>query len=108
MRGAPHPHPIHMLRSTEVILVLRLAQPAALARRFATGSTRRFRAALLPSAVAHINGENLAAAQALALYLVRHGSLAWRSIFADTLRPADKPQPQTSAATKPMRTKRFK
>jgi hypothetical protein len=72
-----------MLRSTEVILVLRLAQPAALARRFATGSTRRFRAALLPSAVAHINGENLAAAQALALYLVRHGSLAWRSIFAD-------------------------
>src|SRR5450759_2203395 len=34
MRRSPHPHPLHMLRSAEVILVLRPPEPAARQRRW--------------------------------------------------------------------------
>jgi len=75
MGGPPRPHPLHVLRAAEVILVLRFAEPAALTRRLAGRPTGSLRTVLLTSAIAHIHCENIAAAQALALYFVRHGSL---------------------------------
>jgi len=105
MRRPPHSHPLHVLWPAEVILVLRLAQPAALTRRFARRPAGSLRAVLLPSAIAHIEGENLAAAPALALYFVRHGSLAWESIFADGRPAAVEPRAPTSAERKSTRIK---
>jgi hypothetical protein len=61
---------LHVLRPAEVIPVLRFAQPAALPRRLGRRPAGALRAVLLPPAIAHIDGENLPAAQALALYFV--------------------------------------
>jgi hypothetical protein len=107
MRVLPLAHPRGIVGLTKVISVLRLRQPAALARRFTRRTAGSFRAVLLPSAVAHIDRENIAAAQALALYFVRHGSLAWRPIFADARAAAVEPRAPSPAGTKSMRIKRL-
>src|SRR6202011_6049889 len=94
MRRPPHPYPLHVLRTAEVIPVLRFAEPAALARRLAGGPAGALRAVLLPPPIAHIDGENLPAAQAFALYFVCHGSPGRRPIFPPS-------QPATAAPTSP-------
>src|SRR5450756_716669 len=94
MARPPDPHPLHVLRSAEVILVARFAEPAALARRLARRPAGTLRAILLPPPIAHIDGENLPAAQALALYFMGHGSPARRPILAPR-RPADVEQART-------------
>ena len=76
MTGAPRAHPLDVHGPAEVIPVLRFAEPAALPRRLAGGTTGLLRAVHLATAIAHIDRENIPAAQALALYLIRHGSLA--------------------------------
>jgi hypothetical protein len=107
MGRPPHPHPIDVLRPAEVILVLWLLEPAALARRFTGTSAGAFRAVLLPPAVAHIDFENFPAALALTLPFVRHGSLPWRSIFTDQRQAnAESPAP-SPAGTKLRRIKRL-
>src|SRR5271170_7176119 len=91
MPRPPHPHPLHVLRAAEVIPVLGFAQPAALPRRLAGGPAGALRAVLLPSTIAHIDGENIPAAQAFALYFVCHGSPARGPIFAHRGRPPPNP-----------------
>src|SRR5882757_1203396 len=81
MPRPPDPHSLHVLRSAEVILVARFAQPAALTRRFARRAASALRAVLLPPSVAHIDRENIPAAQALALYFSGHGSPAGQTHF---------------------------
>jgi len=83
MAGPPRAHPLNMHWPSEVIPVLRLAQPTALPRRLADRPTSLLRTVLLAPAIAHIDREIISAAQALALYLIRHGSLARGSIFTD-------------------------
>src|SRR5450631_678411 len=107
MRVLPLTHPRGVVRLTKVISVLRLREPATLTRRFTRRSAGPLRAVPLPPAVTHINRENIAAAQALALHFVRHGSLAWRPIFADHRSAAVKPRTPTTARTKSMRIKQL-
>ena len=76
MLRPPHADPLYVLRSAEVILVLRFTQPATLARRLARCPARALRTVLLPTTIAHIDSENIHAAQAFALYFVCHGSPA--------------------------------
>jgi hypothetical protein len=70
----PAPHPGGVLRVTEVEAVVGLAQPHALTGGLACTLTLGFGAVLLPSAVAHVDSENLSTGQALGFALVRHGS----------------------------------
>ena len=88
MTGPPRAHPLDVHRPPEVIPILRPAEPAALPCRLPGRSTAALGAVLLTPAVAHIHREIIAAAQALALYLIRHGSLARGSIFTDEERAA--------------------
>ena len=88
MRGALDPNPIDVLGPAEVLLVLCFAEPAALSCRLSGRPARTLRAIFLTPAVAYIDRENFPAAQTLGLFLVRHGSLAWESIFADPRRAA--------------------
>src|SRR4051794_30076214 len=74
MGHAPDTDPLHVHWPTEVVLVLRLLLPASLSGRLGSGPAGRFWAVLLPTAVAHVHGENLPAGQALGFALVRHGS----------------------------------
>src|ERR1700686_843913 len=74
MGRSPDPDPLHVHRSAKVVSVLGLVSPASLTERFGSGSAGRFWAVLLPTAVAHVHGENLLAGQALGFALVRHGS----------------------------------
>lgn len=76
MTGPPCAHPLDVHRPPEVIPVLRLAEPAALPRRLAGRTAGPLCAVLLAPAIAHIDRENISAAQALALFFIRHGSLA--------------------------------
>jgi|GEM_PF-7074693 len=79
----PLARPSGVVGSTKVVPVLRLGEPAALPRRLPGRPTRLLLAVLLAPAIAHIDREILAAAQALALSSLRHGSLARGSIFTD-------------------------
>src|SRR5580704_19380 len=74
MGQAPDANPFHVHRPAEVVPVLRLLSPTSLSGRLGGRSTGRFWAVLLPTAVAHVRGENLPAGQALGFALVRHGS----------------------------------
>src|SRR6266404_3819196 len=76
MLRSPHPHPLHVLRPAEVVPVFRFAKPAALTCRLARRPAGALRAVLLTPPIAHIDSENIPAAQALALYFVGHGSPA--------------------------------
>jgi hypothetical protein len=100
MGRPPLSHPIDVLRSAEVILVLWLLEPAALARRFAGTTAGGFRAVLLPPPVTHIHIENFPTAPAVGLYFVRHGSLPWRSIFTDRSPAAAESPAPSPAGTK--------
>lgn len=55
MRCPPHLHPLDVLRSAKVILVLWFTRPAALTRRFTRRSAHAFAAVRLASAIAHID-----------------------------------------------------
>jgi hypothetical protein len=76
MIAPPRAHPLDVHRPAEVIPVLRLAQPAMLPRRLAGRPAGFLRTVLLAPAIAHIDREFIPAAQALALFSIRHGSLA--------------------------------
>jgi hypothetical protein len=76
MGALPLAHPRGVVGFTEVVSVLRLREPATLPSRLPGRSTSLLRAILLTPAVAHIDREIIAAAQALTFSLVRHGSLA--------------------------------
>jgi hypothetical protein len=108
MRGAPDPNPLDVLGTAEVILVLRFPEPAALSCCLASRPANTLWAILLTPAVAYIDRENLAAAQTLGLFLVRHGSLAWDSIFADHRRASSERCASSPARRKTSRIKRFK
>jgi len=64
MSHAPDTDPFHVHWPTEVVLVLRLLLPASLSGRLGSGPAGRFWAVLLPTAVAHVHGENLPADRA--------------------------------------------
>src|ERR1700674_5477551 len=99
MRVLPLAHPRGVVGLTEVISILRLRKPATLTRRLTRRSASPFRAVLLTTAVAHIKREKIAAAPALALHSVRHGSLACRPIFADYRSAAAEPRTPYPAGT---------
>jgi len=96
MTGPPRAHPLHVHRPAKVILVCRLVEPAALPRRLAGRPTSLLCAVLLATAIAHIDREIIAAAQALALYLVRHGSS-----LEDPSSPTDNTPPSSPPAPPP-------
>src|SRR5437868_13455594 len=74
MGHAPGTHPFHVHRPAEVVLVLRLLSPTSLSGRLGGRSTGQLWAVLLPTAVAHVHGENIPAGQAFGVALLRHGS----------------------------------
>ena len=71
MIAAPAPHSVHVFRSAEVALVLRLAQPASLARCFACLPASLLGAVSLLSALARIRNEPRFTAQTPASPLSR-------------------------------------
>jgi hypothetical protein len=73
MRLPPFLHPIDVLRSAEVIFVIRFGEPAALTRRFARLATGSLRTVSLVPEVSRIGPEHLSAAQALPRSLALHG-----------------------------------
>lgn len=92
----PAPHPGGVLGVAEVVAVLRLTQPAALAGRLACEPTLGLAAVLLPAAVADIGSENLPAGHTPALVLVRH-ALPPGAHFAKQAQP-DRRRPRRPAA----------
>ncbi|MCP5087029.1 MAG: hypothetical protein GY952_09545 [Rhodobacteraceae bacterium] len=57
MGGPPSAHTLHVLRTPEVIAVLRLTQPTALTGRFAGPAAGRLRTVVLVAQIARIGME---------------------------------------------------
>jgi len=74
MRGAPSLHPRHVDRSSEVVAVRCLGEPAALTRRLARLAARKLRAVPLMAEVACIGSKQFPTTQALASYRALHHS----------------------------------
>src|SRR3569833_3050260 len=91
MGRTPDPHPLHVHRPAKVVPVLRLLPPAPLPHRFAGRPAGRFCAVLLPSAIAHVGGENLPAGQALGLALVGHRSPVGTHVANPSSIPTNRP-----------------
>src|SRR3569833_2641289 len=91
MGRTPDPHPLHVHRPAKVVPAPRPLPPAPPPPRPAGRPAGRPRAVLLPSAIAHVGGENLPAGQALGLALVGHRSPVGTHVANPSSIPTNRP-----------------
>jgi hypothetical protein len=73
----PSAYPLHILRTSEVVPVLRLAQPTALTGRLAGLAAGPLRTVVVVTEVAWIGTEKIAAVSTLTLSVLFHWCASW-------------------------------